>query len=185
MQLEAQDYLDMVEETGKLCFFDIESTGFKADYDSVLVVSIKPYGQKPYSITVNQVGNDVGVVMKAKQELEKYHCWASYYGKGFDLPFLNTRLLKWKKGSISPRHHLDLYFALKPKMALSRRSLAQLARFLKLPEQKMDLGPDVWQEVAVKPKNLKILKQRCESDVILLEHAYNKTRDLIREIKRG
>lgn len=184
MNLNEQDYLDLIEQAGKLAFLDIEATGLRADYSSVLVVSIKPYGKDPYSILINQVGNDVGVVMQAKHELEKYLCWCTYYGKGYDIPFLNTRLLKWGKKPIDKRHHLDMYYTLKANTLVSRRSMAQMAGFLNLENQKMGVSPNVWSEVGINKKHLKTMRERCESDVTVLEDLYKKSRHVIRDIKR-
>ena len=47
MQVNVQNYLDLLEQTGQLCFFDIEATGLRGDYNSVLVASIKPYNKEP------------------------------------------------------------------------------------------------------------------------------------------
>ncbi len=186
MQINVPDYLEMVEESKKICFFDIESTGLKGDYGSILVVSVKPYGEKPKSFVVNQIGNDVGIVMAAKEELEKYHCWVSFYGKGFDIPMLNTRLLKWKKKPIDPRHHIDLYFSLKHNLNTTRKSLAHLTRFLNVKsDQKIDVNPDVWAEIGLDPKNKQLMKVRCESDCTILENLYDTTKHLIKDIKRG
>lgn len=184
MQLDEQVALDLLEDSGDLCFLDIEANGLRADYSSILVVSIKPYGKAPYSKVINQVGNDVGLAMWAKEELESYVCWCTYYGKGFDIPFLNTRLLKWGKLPINKRHHLDMYYTLKANTLVSRRSMAQMAGFLNLENQKMGVSPNVWSEVGLNKKNLKIMQERCESDVTVLEDLYKKSRHVIREIKK-
>lgn len=185
MQINAQDYLDMAEQSGKLVFFDIEATGLKGDYNSVLVVSFKPYGQKPYSFSVKQVGNDQKVVREAKAELEKYHCWASYYGKGFDIPMLNTRLLKWGSLPIESKHHIDMYFGLKTHILLGRKSMAAVAGFLGTPEQKMGVGSQAWSEMAFKmDEHMPTMIKRCESDCAVLEDVYRKTRHLLKDIKK-
>ena len=62
MQIEASDYLRLVEKSNTLAFFDIEATGLRGDYNSVLVASIKPYNSKPYSFVVKQPGNDSRIV---------------------------------------------------------------------------------------------------------------------------
>lgn len=184
MKVDAQDFLRLAEKSHSLAFVDIEATGLRADYCSTLVVSIKPYGLKPYSLTVNQVGNDIGVVMAAKKELEKYDAWVTFYGKGYDIPFLNTRLLKWLKAPIEKKPHVDMYYTLKYGTLLSRRSMAHMARFLKEGEQKQDVGPDVWAEIGSQPGAMKKMRARCESDVRVLEDLYNKTKHLIKDISR-
>lgn len=185
MQIEAQHYLSLAEATGDLVFVDIESTGFKADYDSVLCVSFKQYGKKPFSLAVKQVGNDQKVVREAAEILGSYGCWATYYGKGFDIPFLNTRLLKWRQPQIQQRHHLDMYFTLKPKMALSRKGLGAVARFLNVKTPKLDVGQEVWSEISYKMEHMPTMIERCEGDCITLEEIYKETKYMIKDIKKG
>jgi uncharacterized protein YprB with RNaseH-like and TPR domain len=45
MQLNTQTYLDLVENAKKLVFFDIESTGLRGDYGSIICASFKPYNE--------------------------------------------------------------------------------------------------------------------------------------------
>lgn len=182
MQLNVQDYLDLVEDTGKLVCFDIESTGLGGDYNSVLVVSIKPYNQKPITFSVKQAGYDIKVVREAKEELEKYLCWVSYYGKGFDIKMLNTRLTRWGINPVAPRHHLDLYFALKEKLLTKRKSQGHLLGFFECDRQKMSVSAEEWNKV-VAGGSLKTMIERCESDTEGLESLYKKTRHLIKDLK--
>ena len=185
MQIDPQDYLDIIERSGDLVFFDIESTGFKADYDSALCISFKEYGKKPFTLSVKQVGNDQKLIREAKEVLESYSCWVTYYGKGFDVPFLNTRLMKWGQMPVEARHHLDLYFTLKPKTSMSRKGLGAFARFLKVDTPKIDVDQNVWSEISFKMEHMKLMTERCEGDCITLEQLYDKTRHVVREIKRG
>jgi uncharacterized protein YprB with RNaseH-like and TPR domain len=184
-KLDASDFLRLVEQAGTLCFLDIEATGLRGDYNSVLVASIKPYNSKPYSIRIEQPGNDQRVVREVKKELESYDCWVTYYGKGFDLPMLNTRLLKWGAMPISKRHHIDLYFTLKHNLLTARKSQGHLLSWLEAPEQKMTVGADVWNDVIRNPKKaMTTMIKRCESDTLGLQELYEKTKHLVREIKR-
>ena len=166
-------------------FWDCETTGRQGDYDSITVVSCKPYGRKPVTFQIRQLGNDQRVVREAKEYLEKADAWVTYYGKGFDVPFLNTRLLKWSVPPVDPRPHVDMYFSLKPKMLVGRRSQAHLLEFLETPQKKMTVSPNVWAGLAVHFKeNMAILVRRCESDTRGLEALYKKTKHLIRDVPR-
>lgn len=184
MNIETVDYLRLVENANTLAFVDIEATGLKADYGSALVVSVKPYHSKPKTFVVSQHGHDQKVVREAKDYMEQFDCWVTYYGKGFDLPFLNTRLLKWGLPAIEKRHHLDLYFAIQPKLAMSRKSQAQLLGLLGTYEQKMGISPSAWSEVGHNPQAMKQLVARCESDVTGLQAGYDKVKHLVVEIKK-
>lgn len=183
--VDAKDYLRLLEDANRIVFVDIEATGLRGDYNSALVVSIKPYHSAPFSLTCERPGHDQKLVREAKEALEQYDAWVTYYGKGFDLPFLNTRLLRWKRPPIEKRHHLDLYFTLKSNLLTARKSLAHLCRFLDTPEQKMDMSPEDWNKIVENPdKWMPKMVQRCESDVIGLQDLYDKTKHIVREIKR-
>lgn len=184
MQVNAQDYLNLVEDANKLAFFDIEASGLKGDYNSVICVSIKPFKEAPYTFSIKQLGNDQRVVRDAKEALSQYHCLVSYYGKGFDWPMLNTRLLKWGQDPLHKRHHIDMYYTLKSHLVTARRSQGHLLSWLGTPEQKMSVGADSWSEMGFKlDEHLPIMIDRCESDVAGLQALYEKTKHLIGDIK--
>ena len=187
MQVDVQKYLDLVENANTLGFFDIESTGFRGDYNSILVGSIKCFYEKnPRTFKVARPGNDKAVVRQLKDNLEALDVWVTYYGKGFDIPMLNTRLLKWGYKPVEKRPHLDLYYSLKAHIHTSRKSQAHLLEWLKVPEGKMTVSADVWNEVLANPTGepMQILVKRCESDVRTLQGLYRRTRHVIEDLKR-
>lgn len=186
MNIDVQDYLSFVEKSRSLATWDIEATQLNADLGSVLCASVKPYGKKPYTFRVKAVGNDVKVVRDLKDALEEYHCWLTYYGKGFDVPFVNTRLLKWGYDPIDPRHHIDLFFTLKANTKMSSKGLGRYASMLHLDEQKMGVPQSVWSEMGFRlSTHMPRMVKRCESDTEVLEQLYDKTKHIIKEIKRG
>lgn len=187
MQIESQDYLDLVEDSNKICFWDIESTGLKGDYGTVLVASVLPFNGKPKTFKVEQVGNDQRLVRELRDHLGEYNCWVTYYGKGFDKPMVNTRLLRWGREPLLASHHIDLYFTLKANTVMSRRSMAQYAGLLECHDQKMGVSPNVWTNILHEPrgKAMKTMVERCESDCEVLKQLYIKTRHIIKDIKRG
>jgi uncharacterized protein YprB with RNaseH-like and TPR domain len=186
MQLGEQNFLTLVEKTKKIAFVDIEATGLRGDYNSVLVVVVKPYGGKAKVFKVKQAGNDKKVVREVKEELEKYEAWVTFYGKGYDIPMLNTRLLRWRINPIEKRPHVDLYYTLKYNTLMSRRGQGAVLRFLGTAQEKMDMSPEAWNEVITNPKGrpMQQMIARCVSDVEGLEAMYKETRHLIRDIKR-
>jgi uncharacterized protein YprB with RNaseH-like and TPR domain len=185
MQLDTQDFLRLVEKSKTLCCWDTESTGLRGDYNSILCLSVKPFHDKPTTFSIVQPGNDQKVVKEAKAMLESMDCWVTYYGKGFDIKMLNTRLLKWGLDPVEKRPHVDLYFTLKSHLLTGRRSQAHLLEWLETPEKKMSVGADMWNDVLRNPqKAIKTMIERCESDCQGLENLYDKTRHLINDVKR-
>lgn len=191
MKLDPQDFLRLTEKAGTLAFLDIEATGLRGDYNSVLVVSIKPSGGQPTSFWVKQPGNDKKVVREAGDALAEYDAWVTYYGKGFDIPMLNTRRLRWNLPPIPKRPHIDMYYALKANLLTARRSQGHLLSWLE-PEgddgttlEKMTVSAEVWNQILADPgRYMPKMVARCESDAAGLEGLYNRTKHLIRDIKR-
>src|SRR3989304_662976 len=170
MNIDTQDFLWLCEQTKKLVFFDLEMTGFNADYNSILCAGLKPYGQPPQTFFVEQAGNDQKVARLATEYLQDMHCWVTFYGKGFDIPFLRGRLLKWKRPDIIKKPHLDMYWIFKSSIKLSRKSQAHILSWLETDEKKQAVSPAVWNRIlydfdAVKAE----MTSRCESDVTGLE----------------
>ena len=186
MKVEVQEYLDLVEATGKLAFVDIEASGLRGDYNSIHCISVKPFDKKPYTYSIKALGNDVKVVRDFKEDLKQYGCIATYYGSGFDLPMINTRLLKWGQKPLEPIFHIDLYYKLKSRLLTARKSQGHLLSFLETPEEKMSVSASAWSEMGFKlAEHLPTMIERCESDVAGLEALYKRTRHLIGDIKRS
>lgn len=185
MQLTASEALPLLEKSGALAFVDIETSGgLNADYATVTVVCIKPYKGKPITFT-SKPGNDKELLKKVREELQKYQCWVTFYGRGFDIPFIQSRLLVNRLPMLEKKHHLDMYYTVKFNTHLSRNNQGHILSFLGTPESKMSVGPSVWSEMASKPKeSLKILKERCESDVIGLEAMYERCKHFVRDLNR-
>lgn len=187
MQVKTQEFLRLCEDSGKLVFFDIEATGLRGDYNSILVISIKPYHQDPISFSVMQPGNDRRVVRQAADYLssDKALIWCGYYSKGFDFPMITTRLLKWGLPPLEKKLHLDMYYMLKSKILTARRSQGHLLSWLGTENTKMGVGADVWNNVLEDPKkHMPTMIKRCESDCAGLEDLYDKTSHLILEVTR-
>lgn len=185
MQLDAQTFLQLAEKAHEIVFVDLESTGLRGDYNSILCVSIKPWERRVITFAVEKPGDDVSVVLAAKHALDAAACWVTYYGKGFDIPMLNTRLLQAGSSPLGQRHHVDLYYVLKFNLLTARRSQGHLLSWLNTPEQKMGVSADVWNKIIANPTAyMPTMKKRCESDVAGLQGLYKKTKHLIREIQR-
>ena len=183
MQITAAEFLPIAEKAGALAFLDIEASNLKADFGTVVVASIKPFGKRPRSWSCRP-GDDKGLVAEVRNALSDYPVWCTFYGKLFDIPFINSRLLVHGLEPLPKHHHIDCYWVVKARTALSRRNQAHLLSWLGTPESKMSVSPNVWAEMPVNAEHLDTLVKRCESDVRGLEALYRKTKHLISEITR-
>lgn len=178
MQVEAQEFLSLVEETNRICFFDLESTGFNGDYCSILTVSILPYkDKKPITFAISKTGQDKKVVKATIEEMNKYSVWVGYYSKMFDVPMINTRATLHGLAPLEKKPHLDMYFLLRSRLNCSRRSQAHYLDWFNLSEKKMTLSPDEWNQVH--QKGTKVMQERSESDVRGLRGLYDRTKHLV------
>lgn len=205
MQLDASTFLRLVEETHRLACFDIESTGLNGDYNSILVVAVKPYGRKPTVLAVDTPGDDKKLVQEAAELLSSFDCWVTYYGKGFDVPMIQSRLLYHGLPKLVKKPHVDMYFHLNAHVNTSRRSqghrinwlsdappMAGMAveRGLDKVEHKMTVPANVWNRVLAEGGNSEDgsamwkLMERCGSDSKGLEWLLRRTQHLVLEIAR-
>src|SRR5574341_1463096 len=109
MQIDAQVFLPIAEKANALAFVDIETSNLNADFGTVVVVSIKPYGQSPVTFTAKP-GRDKALLKAVSAELAKYPVWITFYGKLFDMPVLQSRLVRHGLLALPRHHHIDIYF---------------------------------------------------------------------------
>jgi len=185
LQIDAQEFFKVAEKAGGVCAFDIEASGLKGDYNTIWVVSIKPYQEEPVSFTVSPTrpGLDSRVIREARDMLMDYPLWVSFYGKMFDVPLLQSRLLRHGLSPLVKRHHLDLYWVMRSHTLTARRSMAHLSRWLGTEHQKFDLSPSVW-NMENPEKDLELLVARCEADVLETEDLYDRVKHLAANVTR-
>src|SRR5438105_3181353 len=98
----------------KILFWDIESTQLDADFGFMLAFGYKfQHDKKPTVISVTERPNtdgepDSNVVRDAYQVLSSADMWCTFYGKGFDVKFLKSRMFGLGM-TLPPIPHVDLY----------------------------------------------------------------------------
>lgn len=184
MQFDAQKFLPIAEKAGALAFVDIEAANLNADFGTVVVVSIKPYLQTPITFHARP-GRDKKLLKSVVEVMEEYPLWCTFYGKLYDIPFLTSRLLVNNLPPLPKHHHIDMYWVVRARTHLSRRNQGHILSWLGTPEKKMSVSSSVWANLASDyDTNIKILIERCESDVQGLEAMYDRVKHLITEIQR-
>lgn len=178
--------------------FDFEMTNLSADFGFVLCGVVKDYhDRRPTVFRVDDVltgsayqcdcgrthWDDLPVALRLRDELEGYDILISYNGKEFDIPFLNMRLLaEGERALRAPLKHVDLYkdLARRREFRLHTGKLDTLAKHLRLPVQKTPLDPPLWVAAAAGcSKSLDLIVEHCVHDVLVLEQAFDRTKDLL------
>ena len=169
-------------------FFDIECNHLNADWGLLICARIKWSDKKTietFRITDHKqasLNDDRGIAKAIRDSLEDADTIVTWYGKKFDVPYLQSRLLKWGETIMSPNiSHLDLWATARYQLRLSSNRLANIERFLELDATKTPINQGAWIEaLAGSKKHMKTVVDHCKQDVLMLEEAYNKMLPLIK-----
>lgn len=128
--------------------------------------------------------SDRELVRELVEYLNGLDVWVAYYGKRFDLPFLNTRVLYWNtKGAKIPFPanvpFVDLYDTARRKLKLHSNRLGVVNELLhSTPKTPLDLP--VWLRAAGGSKRaIGEVVEHCVADAVSLAQNYNVLRPLI------
>jgi uncharacterized protein YprB with RNaseH-like and TPR domain len=157
-----------------------------ADFGIVLSYCIKDGDSKkiyegvltPTQIKHAKAGDeDKDLITKCIDDLHQFDRIVTYYGTGFDLPFLRARAIVCGLdfpvfGSIK---HTDLYYLVRNKFKLSSRRLENACRVLLGKTQKTRIENSFWRgAVRGDKKSLEYVLDHNRKDVLDLELLYKK-----------
>jgi hypothetical protein len=162
---------------------DLETYALSADWGILLVASFIIHGAAEGPVvktfTARQFepwqrgkrSDDSALAAAAIQTLQGGHVCYFHNGNRFDVPWLRTLALRDRLAFPSIKLIDPSAIAWK-KYRLGRNSLEALADYLGLEEKKFHIGPDVWKSAAFDDDDeaWKLLVERCESDVRVLNH---------------
>lgn len=171
----------------RIGYFDIEANELKANWGLMLSWCIKDRDtDKIYSsiITKEELFNkdyDVRVTKELLEIMPEFDILVTYYGTGFDIPFVRTRATYWnqkldlgvkfpKYGSI---YHWDLYYKVRQKYQLHNNRLGTATQFFGI-EGKTHLDPEKMIDARYgDPEALKWLLHHNVEDVIILQRLHD------------
>lgn len=161
--------------------FDIETTGLNADFGRMICAVVKEYHRRDPVVILGEPMDDHDAVLRLRDKLESYDILVAHYGKGFDIPFLQSRLLIFGERRMEKRFFVDTYYESKKhfKRAISRKSLESLADVLGLPDdqQKIKVRRQTWNDARDGRDDARDkIVNRCIGDVITLEAVFDRIR---------
>lgn len=181
----------MAARKPKIMFFDIEVlSSMDADCGSICCFSYKYKGNKnvstfsisDYSTYEDDIFDDLELCKDIKHVLEEADVIIGHNSKGFDLKYINTRLMLHGLHPVMHKAHIDTYHDIaRHHLKVRSRKLGTLARTFNLPVQKgfMDFPKD-WNNVIVRKRGAmqKMIKYN-KDDVSVLELLYDKICELL------
>lgn len=175
----------------RVAYFDLECWDLKPQFGPLLAASVldvetgkmKTLRQDTYikKGLADDMTDDRQLCLDLRDLLETYHITVGYFSKGFDLTHLRSRLVVNGDRPLKVMLHGDPIWQYKGWRGLRpmSSSMKNVAKFLKLGEQKPDVLPEVWMKA--KGGNKKAMDEvcdRCEADVRITREIQEKTIDL-------
>lgn len=162
----------------KILIYDIECTDLNADWGSLVCVGYKWLGDKnPTIISIlDYPGKDV---LDDSNLVKAFHAIASqadmvitYFGKGFDQPYMTSKYLENRLEWLPNTPHVDLFFTAKSNVKVSRKSLDNLVSLYSL-GKKYNVSRRHWRLAkAGVAEGIREVIKHCYVDVNLTEKLY-------------
>lgn len=181
----------------KIVLFDIEATGLVANFGRMLSFAWKSLGDKNVKSQTlatfaarfrKDPTDDSELVRTAVKVLTDADMVVSWYGKRFDVPFIQTRALFHNTRGASVRNpirfippvaHIDGWETARPKLRLNSNRLESVAEFLGV-NSKTRLDPPLWQAAAAGNRGaLRYVREHNIEDVVTLEKVYEYIKPLV------
>lgn len=170
------------------CCVDIETSHLCADFGVILCGVVKPDGREPVVIRGDQVvknwskrRSDDGQVAKLlAEELSKYDIWVAHNGMKFDIPYINTSLLRaGYKPLARPKTVVDPVQLARNGLRMSYNSLEKIAQVLGV-NTKTQIEPRIWLKAILDgcKGSMDYIVEHCVEDVETLESVVTKLKDL-------
>lgn len=168
---------DQANPGERIGFLDIEATSLNASFGYMLSYCIKPLGgdvlKRPIEPSeVKSHSYDKRLCQQFIKDCGEFDRLVTYYGTGYDIPFLRTRCLYWNldfptMGSV---FHSDLYYSVRNKLKLYRNRLEAACNMFGIESKGHRLTPSVWQDAQTGDKKaISYVLQHNIEDVISLE----------------
>jgi len=168
----------------KTACWDIEATNLDADMGIMLCSSIKDIGGKVRTVRIDESPNykevpwdDKWLAMQVRDQLEEYMIIIGWNHIGYDLPFLNTRLIRHglKPLDVSGICMVDALWASRYRLRLHSNRLDAVIQYLETKTQKTPLIGDLWiRAMAGDKKALDMVVKHNIKDVESLEQVAEK-----------
>jgi uncharacterized protein YprB with RNaseH-like and TPR domain len=159
--------------------FDIETTNLKGNFGLVLAAVVKPLGQAPIILRLDdpkyksrKPWEDKPLLEDLGDVLEDCARVFGWYSSRFDIPFLRTRrVLSGVKGTVSFRH-CDMIFPCRSHFKFHNNRLETLLQMFS-PVKKTSIVPEDWRRAAFMDKrSMNRVVEHCVADVCGMEDVY-------------
>lgn len=167
-----------------VAYLDIETSSKKADDGMVVAIGLL-IGDKPEVRFADSFDEERKALEWLCEKLEDCDEIVTWYGSGFDIPFLSTRALVHKIDltKLTELRMLDLYEWSRANLLLYSYSLESVARFLGVSSGKNFHGSDVPTLFKLVERGdveaRRLIVEHCEEDITLLKLVHERMKPLV------
>ena len=175
-------------------FLDIETTNLKANFGRILCASVADMHGNVRTFRIDEEPfkrpkrrDDSALAAGLRDYIEQFDFLVTWYGKMFDLPYIDTRLLIANERPVRKdiMHSDPIYKAGHGSLALHSRRLDAVTKTFRLPVQKPGLDPDIWNDAADGDRDaMDYVVEHCEADVLVLRYVFHILKPLIKIVHR-
>jgi uncharacterized protein YprB with RNaseH-like and TPR domain len=165
--------------------FDIESTALEASFGRLLCACFKFLDEdKPRCVQAHRYRNEKAALEKLVTYYDAADVVITWYGSGFDIPFINARLMHHGLLPLRPKMHKDIMYEAR-KLRLRGSRLENVSKDFKTKTKKYDVPAWQWTLAAEGDRKAhdEILKH-CIEDVLLTEEMFHRLKPLIIKITK-
>jgi uncharacterized protein YprB with RNaseH-like and TPR domain len=170
----------------RILLYDIETTDLDSDWGTLLCVGYKWLGDKnPTILSIldypgESIIDDQNLVKAFNKVLAEAEMVITYFGKGFDQPWMIGKFLEYRLQALPNVPHVDLFFTAKSNLHVSRKSLDNLVSYFQLGKKYWVTHRDWKLAKAGDEHAIKEVIKHCYVDVNLTEKLYTLLRPYIR-----
>ncbi len=171
--------------SGKIAILDVETTSLAADAGIIVGIGLMPENGPAEYLGVRRTGEEKRSLSTLISLLDKCEVIVTWNGRGFDLPFLTTRLLihGLDPRPLTGKRHIDLSEIVKGRLRLTFTYLDHVCDFFGIPKKKGPMGMDV-PHLYLKAQEgdagaLKVIREHCLDDLEATRKLYLKLKPLL------
>lgn len=170
--------------------FDIEASSLNASFGHLLCFGYQDIRTKhakvlridQYPAATMDEPIDYHLVKAIHGMMEQDDIFVSWYGTGYDWPFLKTRIMLAGLSPMPPLKHVDLYYTCRANLKLHSNRLQGASETLGCPLSKTPVRADIWLKAQRGDlPSLAYVAKHCKLDVEILTWVYHKLSPYVRQ----
>ncbi len=169
----------------KVVILDIETSSLEADAGIVVGVGLMTENGLGEYLGVKRTAEEENMLVKLMSRLNSYDVIVTWNGRGFDLPYLTTRLLSHglDPRPLAGKRHIDLNEIVRSRLRLTFTYLDHVCDFFGIAKKKGPMGMDVPQLYLKAQegdgKALKAIREHCLDDIEATRKVYLRLKPLL------